>query len=109
MKKKLTLIVTLFLLSGCAESLALLGPASSGAGSGKAIQSTFSSAVSFGVKHQTGKSPSQHALTYIKKHNPQKNKGGSFNKNKWYARTMGIWFFTSKKNYPFRELNISKF
>ena len=74
MKKKLTLIVTLFLLSGCAESLALLGPASSGAGSGKAIQSTFSSAVSFGVKHQTGKSPSQHALTYIKKHNPQKNK-----------------------------------
>ena len=74
MKKKLTLIVTLFLLSGCAESLALLGPASSGAGSGKAIQSTFSSAVSFGIKQQTGKSPSHHALTYIKKHNPQKNK-----------------------------------
>ena len=74
MKRTLTLIATLFLLNGCAESIALLGPASSGAGSGKVVQSTFSSALSLGVKQQTGKSPSQHALTYIKKHNDQKNK-----------------------------------
>tara|TARA_B100001059_G_C17789543_1_gene559266 strand:- start:1211 stop:1516 length:306 start_codon:yes stop_codon:yes gene_type:complete len=74
MKKTLSLIATLFLLNGCAESLALLGPASSGAGSGKVMQSTFSSAVSYGVKKQTGKSPSQHALTYVKKHNPEKKK-----------------------------------
>lgn len=74
MKKTLSLLVTLFLLNGCAESLALLGPATSGAGSGKAAQSALSSAVSYGVKQQTGKSPSQHALNYVKKHNPERKK-----------------------------------
>ena len=74
MKKTLSLLATLFLLNGCAESLALLGTTASGASSGKITQSTFSSALSYGVKHQTGKSPSQHALTYIKKHNPEKKK-----------------------------------
>ena len=75
MKKILSLLATLFLLNGCAESLALLGPATTvGAGSGNVVQSALSSAVSFGVKQQTGKSPSQHALTYIKKHNPEKKK-----------------------------------
>ena len=74
MRKTLSLLATLFLLNGCAESLALLGPATSGAGSGKVAQSAFSSAVSYGVKLQTGKSPSQHALTYVKKNNPEKKK-----------------------------------
>ena len=74
MKKILSLLATLFLLNGCAESLALLGPATSGASSGKAAQSAISSAVSFGVKQQTGKSPSQHALTYVKKYNTENKK-----------------------------------
>ena len=74
MKKTLSLLATLFLLNGCVESMALLGPAATGAGSGKISQSAVSSAVSYSVKQQTGKSPSQHALTYVKKHNPQKKK-----------------------------------
>jgi hypothetical protein len=74
MKKILILLGALFLLSGCAESLALLGPATSGAGSGKVTQSAFSSVVSYGVKQQTGKSPSEHALIYVKKHNREKKK-----------------------------------
>jgi hypothetical protein len=74
MKKILSLLATLFLLNGCAETLALLGPATTSAGSGKIVQSVFSSAVSYGVKQQTGKSPSQHALTYVKKHNPEREK-----------------------------------
>ena len=74
MRKTLSLLVTLFLLNGCAESLALLGTATSGASSGKVAQSALSSAVSYGVKQQTGKSPSQHALTYLKKNNPEKKK-----------------------------------
>ena len=74
MKKTLSLLTTLFLLNSCAESLALLGPATSSAGSGKAAQSAVSSAVSYGVKQRTGKSPSQHALTYVKKHNTEKKK-----------------------------------
>ena len=74
MKKTLSLLATLFLLNGCVESMALLGPAAAGAGSGKISQSAVSSAVSYSVKQQTGKSPAQHALTYVKKHNPQKKK-----------------------------------
>ena len=74
MKKTLSLLATLFLLNGCIESMALLGPAATGAGSGKITQSAVSSAVSYSVKQQTGKSPSQHALTYVKKHNLQKKK-----------------------------------
>ena len=67
MKKILSLLAILFLLNGCAESIALLGPATSSAGSGKITHSAFSSAVSYGVKQQTGKSPTQHALNYVKK------------------------------------------
>ena len=74
MKKTLSLLATLFLLNGCVESMALLGPAVTGAGSGKVTQSAVSSAVSYNVKQQTGKSPSQHALTYVKKINPEKKK-----------------------------------
>ena len=59
------------LLSGCVESMALIGPATTGAGSGKIAQSAVSSALSLGVKQQTGKSPSEHALAYVKKHNPE--------------------------------------
>ena len=31
-------------------------------------------AVSYGVKKQTGKTPSQHALAYVQKHNPENKK-----------------------------------
>jgi len=77
MKKTLSLIAALFLLSGCAETFALLGPITTigaGAGSGKAVQSAVSSAMSYGVKKQTGKSPSEHALIYMKKNNPENKK-----------------------------------
>ena len=74
MKKILILFITAILLSGCVESMALLGPVTSGAGSGKIAQSAVSSAVSFGVKKQTGKSPGEHALAYVKKHNPESKK-----------------------------------
>ena len=74
MRKTLSLLATLFLLNGCAESLALIGPVTSGAGSGKVAQSAITSAMSYGVKQETGKSVSQHVLTYVKKNNPEKKK-----------------------------------
>ena len=52
MKKILLLLSTIFLLNGCAESLALLGP---GASNGRFVQSSLNSAISYGVKKQTGK------------------------------------------------------
>ena len=66
MKKILTLLASLFLLAGCAESLALLGPIT-GVASGKALQSSVQSGVSYVIKKQTGKSPFEHALAASKK------------------------------------------
>ena len=74
MKKNLSLVLVLVLLNSCAESLALLGPLSTIGTGGKVAQSAVSSGVSYGVKKQTGKSPSQHALDYVKKHNPENKK-----------------------------------
>ena len=71
MKKILLLLSTIFLLNGCAESLALLGP---GASSGRFVQSSLNSAISYGVKKQTGKSPLEHAIAYAEKKNPERKK-----------------------------------
>ena len=71
MKKIIGLILTLVFLSGCVESVALLGPMS---GSGNMAQSALSSSVSYGVKKQTGKSPSEHVMAYVKKNNPEGKK-----------------------------------
>ena len=74
MKKIFGLLTALLLLNGCAESVALLGTSVSGASSGKMIQSSLNSAISYGVKQQTGKSPLEHALAYAEEKNPEKKK-----------------------------------
>ena len=74
MRKFFSLLLALILLTSCAESLALLGPASTSVGGGNVAQSAFSSAVSYGVKKQTGKSPMEHAMAYAEKHNPDRKK-----------------------------------
>ena len=74
MKKILIVIPLIIILNGCANPMALLGPASSVAGGGNIGQSAISSAVSYGVKKQTGMTPSQHAIDYVKKHNPENKK-----------------------------------
>mgnify|MGYP006099556409 CR=1 FL=1 len=74
MQKLLVLFSSIFLLAGCVESMALLGPATSGATNGKLVQSSLKSAVSYGVKKQTGKTPLQHALAYAEENNPTKKK-----------------------------------
>jgi len=61
-------------MTGCAQSLALLGPTSTAATGGNIAQSAFSSAVNYGVKKQTGKSPMEHAIAYAEEINPQKKK-----------------------------------
>ena len=71
MKKILILLATVFLLNGCAESLALLG---TGTSNGKILQSSLNSAVSYGVKKQTGKTPLEHAIAYAEEKNPEKKK-----------------------------------
>ena len=74
MKKTLGFLLGLILLTGCVESLALLGPTSTAVTGGNIAQSAFSSAVNYGVKKQTGKSAMEHAIEYAEEMNPQKNK-----------------------------------
>ena len=74
MKKILFLLSTVLLLNGCAESVALLGGSIGGASNGKIVQSSLNSAISYGVKKQTGKTPLEHALAYAEEKNPEKKK-----------------------------------
>ena len=71
MKKTLLLLTIIFLLNGCAESIALLG---SGASNGRILQSSLNTAISYGVKKQTGKTPLEHAIAYAEEKNPERKK-----------------------------------
>ena len=71
MGKILGLLVALLLLNGCAESVAFL---STGASNGRIVQSSLNSAISIGVKKQTGKTPLEHAMAYAEEKNPEKKK-----------------------------------
>ena len=71
MKKTIYLLPLVFLLNGCAESLALLGTGSS---NGRIVQSSLNSAISYGIKKQTGKTPLEHAIAYAEKKNPERKK-----------------------------------
>ena len=68
MKKIFCFLYLIFLLNGCAESMALLG---SGAANGKVAQSSFNTVVSYGIKKQTGKTPLEHALSYAEEKKPK--------------------------------------
>ena len=74
MKKILGLLLGLILLTGCAESLALLGPTSTAVTGGNVAQSALSTAVNYGVKKQTGKSAMEHMMTYAEEMKPKKKK-----------------------------------
>ena len=72
MKKVFFLLSVFLMLNGCAESIALLGSSVGGASSGKMLQSSLNSAISYGVKQQTGKTPLGHVLAYAEEKNPEK-------------------------------------
>ena len=71
MKKILFLFTSFLFLNGCAESIALLG---SGASNGRIVQSSLNSAISYGIKKQTGKTPLEHAIAYAEEKNPERKK-----------------------------------
>ena len=68
------IFIVLITLNGCANSVAILGPASTTVGGGNIAQSAFTSSVSIGIKKQTGRSPMEHVIAYAEKHNPEKKK-----------------------------------
>ena len=71
MKQAFFLLSISLLLNGCAESVALFGTSAS---NGRIVQSSLNSAISFGVKKQTGKGPIEHVKDYAEKMNPNRKK-----------------------------------
>ena len=78
MKKVFFLLSVVLFLNGCAESVALLGSSVGGASNGKILQSSLNSAISYGVKQNTGKTPLGHLLAYAEEQNPEKKKETCF-------------------------------
>ena len=74
MKKTFLLLPLIFLLNSCAESVALLGTSVGAASNGKVLESSLNTAVSYGIKKQTGKTILEHAITYADEVNPEKKK-----------------------------------
>ena len=112
MKKILFLLPLLILLNSCAESIALL---STGASNGRIVQSSLNSAISYGIKTQTGKTPLEHAIAYAEEKNPERKKDTCISsiertrsefcaiaKKQISSKTIALKEKTSKivKNYP---------
>ena len=74
MKKTTGLLMSFFILTGCVESMALLGPATSLAQGGNVINSTITSAIDYGITKKTGKSTIKHVLAYAEEKNPNEKK-----------------------------------
>ena len=77
MRKIFILLVSMLLLVGCVESVAVIG---TGAANGKVVQSSIQSGASYGLKKITGKTPLNHAVSYVKKNTniEKKNSCSSF-------------------------------
>ena len=75
MGKILLLLSTIFLFNGCAESIALIGTSTS---NGRIVQSSLNSAISYGIKKHTGKTPLEHAVAYAEEINPEKKEETCF-------------------------------
>jgi len=103
MKKSFFLLTTLFLLNGCAESVALLGSSVGGASSGKMLQSSLNSAISYGVKHRTGKTPLGHVLAYADEKNPEKKKETCFS---FIKRTKSEFCTIAKKQISLTKIAV---
>ena len=62
MKKIFLLLVSFVFLSGCFQSMALLGPAIGGASTGKMYQAGLSYGTNIIMEQATGKTTSEHML-----------------------------------------------
>ena len=105
MKKVYLLLMSLLLLNGCAESVALLGGSVGGASSGRALQSTLTSTLSYGVKHKTGKTPLGHVIEYAEKINPEKKKDTCIS---FIERTRSEFCTIAKKQISLTNIALKK-
>ena len=80
MKKYITFAFMGIFLSGCIETVSLLGPMTS-ATNGKIAQSAVNSAINHGIKKKTGKSPLEHAVNYAEKKDRDKSEKNKIQKH----------------------------
>ena len=62
MIKNLKLLIIFIFLTGCAQSVAVLGPAVTVATTGSVNQALLSGTINTGIKNQTGKNVSEHMV-----------------------------------------------
>ena len=65
MKKIYLLFFCFIFLTGCAQNLALLGPAFSVVKTGGIQHAVVSESINYGVKNKTGKKVSEHAMSLL--------------------------------------------
>ena len=72
MRKILIILFSLVLLSACAQSTALIGPAITVGNTGNILQAGFSYGSNMAIKQTTGKTPGGHVTTYIEEKKEEK-------------------------------------
>ena len=65
MKNVFFILFTFIFLTGCAQNLALLGPAFSVVKTGGIQHAIVSETINYGVKNKTGKNVSEHAMSLL--------------------------------------------
>ena len=72
MRKILIILSSLLLLSACAQSTALIGPAITVGNTGNVMQAGFSYGSNMVIKNATGKTPTEHVTTYVEEKREEK-------------------------------------
>ena len=72
MRKILIILLSLVLLSACAQSTALIGPAITIGNTGNIMQASFSYGSNMAIKQTTGKTPGGHVTSYIEEKKEKK-------------------------------------
>ena len=65
MRKIFLLLFSLALLNSCAQTTALIGPAITAGNTGNVMQVSFSYGSNMAVKSVTGKTPGEHATSFV--------------------------------------------
>ena len=65
MKKVILFLFCLVLLNGCGQTTALIGPAITVGNTGNVMQAGFSYGTNMAIKQTTGKTPGEHASSYV--------------------------------------------
>ena len=72
MRKILIILLSLVLLSACAQSTALIGPIITIGNTGNVIQAGFSYGSNMAIKQKTGKTPAELVTSYIEEKKEKK-------------------------------------